>query len=424
MKRKLSYIFLFYMIFCSFTFASPSPNVIAEGAILIEPTTQTILYGKNIHSQFYPASTTKVLTSLLLAESLDENATITKSQESIEIVPSDSSHIGLEVGDSYNYVDGMHAIMMGSDNFVSHDMAIYNAGSIEAFANKMNEKAQSLGATSSHFVNPHGYHDPNHYTTPYDLSLITMAAFDNPILREIAGTPLYDFKVLNKGTILPLKHTAAFFQENSPFYNEHVIAAKTGYHTPAGRTLVAKAQYNDLELIAVVMKSNNPGHFEDINKLFEYGSRNFKVTKNQSGQLSINNISYSSWGKPYIETATINNWLNPTPKSYMDSTTAHTFLVMLKNMLPESLRTILNTDALPNSPVYQINNPISYSKSLEILNFITKSLNIGNGTIEVTRPSHVATDADLTLEEAAYLTYQLSTLILQYAPIHPGLSPQ
>ena len=424
MKRKLSYIFLFYMIFCSFTFASPSPDVIAEGAILIEPTTQTILYGKNIHSQFYPASTTKVLTSLLLAESLDEDATITKSQESIEVVPSDSSHIGLEVGDSYNYVDGMHAIMMGSDNFVSHDMAVYNAGSIEAFANKMNEKAQSLGATSSHFVNPHGYHDPNHYTTPYDLSLITMAAFDNPILREIAGTPLYDFKVLNKGTILPLKHTAAFFQENSPFYNEHVIAAKTGYHTPAGRTLVAKAQYNDLELIAVVMKSNNPGHFEDINKLFEYGSSNFKLTQDQSGQLSIDNISYSSWGKPYVETATLNGWLSPTTESYMDSTTAHTFLTMLKNMLPENLRTILNTADLPNSPVYQINGPISYTDSLEILNFITKALHIGNGTIEVTRPSHITPDADLTLEEAAYLTHQLSTLILQYAPIHPGLSPQ
>ena len=421
MKRKLSYIFIFYIIFYTFTFASPSPDVIAEGAILIEPTTKTILYGKNIHSRFYPASTTKVLTSLLLTESLDEDAVITKSQESIEEVPSDSSHIGLAVGDSYNYIDGIHAIMMGSDNFVSHDMAVYNAGSIRAFADKMNEKAQSLGATSSHFVNPHGYHDPNHYTTPYDLSLITTAAFDNPILRQIAGTPLYAFQVLNKGIVLPLKHTAAFFQESSPFYNDHVIAAKTGYHTPAGRTLVAQAQYDDLELIAVVMKSNNPGHFEDINKLFEYGSRNFKINKDETGQLLIENISYSSWGKPYVETALMNGWLSPTTKSYMDSTTAHTFLTMLKNMLPENLHTIFNSYDLSNSPVYQINAPISYTESLEILNFITNSLHIGNGTIEVTRPSHIASDADLTLEEAAYLANQLSMLILQYAPIHPGL---
>ncbi|MEG0579604.1 MAG: D-alanyl-D-alanine carboxypeptidase, partial [Niameybacter sp.] len=129
-----------------------------------------------MHSTFYPASTTKLLTSLLLVEDMQEGATITKSQDSLINVPSDSSHIGLKVGDSYSYTDGLHAILMGSDNFVSYDMSIFNASSINAFADKMNAKAKSLGANASHFVNPHGYHDPNHYTTPYDLALITSAA--------------------------------------------------------------------------------------------------------------------------------------------------------------------------------------------------------------------------------------------------------
>lgn len=421
MKRKLLYTFIFYIIFSTSIFASPSPDLIAEGAILIEPQTKTILYSKNSHSRFYPASTTKVLTSLLLVESMDENVVITKSQDSIQKVPSDSSHIGLSVGDQYGYKDGIHAIMMGSDNFVSHDMALYNAGSIESFARKMNEKAQSLGATSSHFVNPHGYHDPNHYTTPYDLSLITTAAFNNPIVSQIAGTPLYDFHVLNKGTVLPLKHTAAFFKKDSPFYNEHVIAAKTGYHTPAGRTLVAKAKYDGLDLIAVVMKSNNPGHFEDINKLFEYGSSNFKAIKDENGDLLLQNTSYSSWGQSYVETALINGWLKPTTKSYMDSTTGHTFLMMLERMLPENLQYTFVPYALPTSPVYRINQPISYAESLKILNSITDTLNIGTGAVEVTRPSSTSPDSNLTLEEATYLIDKLSTLLLQYGPIHPGL---
>lgn len=421
MKRKLLYTFIFYILFSSLTFASPSPNLIAEGAILIEPTTKTILYSKNSHSRFYPASTTKVLTSLLLVESMDENVLITKSQDSIQKVPADSSHIGLGLGDQYSYKDGIYAIMMGSDNYVSHDMAIYNAGSIESFADKMNQKAKSLGALSSHFVNPHGYHDPHHYTTPYDLSLITMAAFNNPTLSQIAGTPLYDFKVANKNTILPLKHTAAFFKKDSSFYNGHVVAAKTGYHTPAGRTLVAKANYDGLDLVAVVMKSNNPGYFEDINKLFEYGRTNFQTTQDANGTILLENTSYSEWGKPYVESALEKGWMLPTTSSYMDATTGRTFLMMLERMFPKSLQYTFVPYALPTSLTYKINQPLDYKESLNILNHITTTLNLGTGFINVTRPNNLTPDHALTLEEAAYLTDKLSTLLLQSGPIHPGL---
>lgn len=421
MKRKLLYTFIFYILFSSLTFASPSPELIAEGAVLIEPKTKTILYSKNRNARFYPASTTKVLTSLLLVESMNETALVTKSEDSIQKIPADSSHIGLQVGDTYNYEDGIYAIMMGSDNYVSHDMALYNAGSIEAFADKMNQKAKSLGALSSHFVNPHGYHDPNHYTTPYDLSLITMDAFDNPTLKQIAGTPLYDFKVTNKNTILPLKHTAAFFKKDSSFYNEHVVAAKTGYHTPAGRTLVAKANYDGLDLVAVVMKSNNPGYFEDINKLFEYGSTNFQSIQDGNGIMTLKNTSYSNWGEPYVESALEKGWMLPTTSSYMDATTGRTFLMMLERMLPKSLQYTFVPYELPKSPTYKINQPLDYTESLNILNHITNTLNLGSGSINVIRSNNLPPDHALTLEEAAYLTEQLSILLLQSGPIHPGL---
>ena len=433
MKRKLFYTFIFYILFSNLTFASPSPSLIAEGAILIEPKTKTILYSKNINSQFYPASTTKVLTSLLLVESMDEDGIITKSQASIENVPSDSSHIGLSAGDQYSYSDGLYGIMMGSDNYISYDMAVYNAGSIEAFTEKMNEKAQSLGALSSHFVNPHGYHDPNHYTTPYDLSLITAAAFDNPILSQIGGTPVYDFTVLDKDKVLNLTHTAAFFKKNSPFYNTHVLSAKTGYHTPAGRTLVAKATYGDLDLIAVVMKSNNPGYFEDINKLFEYGSSNFNAQKDVNGNLLIHNISYSDWGKPYVESALTKGWVKPTTKSYMDATTGHRFLITLDNMFPTSLKYKLVPYRLPVSPVYKINQSLSRNDAALLFYNICKKLSIPPHMPDYTKLQDatyllskngqaIDKNAPLTLEEGLYLTEKLSILLMKYAPIHPALS--
>lgn len=332
--KRLFIILLTYIVVFTPSFSTPSPQVVAEGAILIEANTGAILYEKNALYPFYPASTTKVLTTLLLAESFDTDGIITKTQDSVNNVPSDSSHIGLKVGDSYSYKDGLHAILMGSDNFVSHDMAIYHSGSINAFSKAMNEKAVTVGAYKSHFTNPHGYHDANHYTTPFDLMVLTKLAFSNPIVEQIAGTATYNFTVLNTGEVIPLKHTAAFFNTASPYYNPHVVAAKTGYHTPAGRTLVAKAVYDDIELIAVVMRSGTPSFFQDINTLFNYGSTNFKASASEAGNYTLTNVSYAPWAKPYIDDARVKGYYVPNLQSYMDPITIQDFYTLLEKRLP------------------------------------------------------------------------------------------
>nr|WP_307992882.1 hypothetical protein [uncultured Niameybacter sp.] len=414
--KKRNLLFLAFTLFISpLTYATPSPSVKAEGAILIEPHTQTILYSKNSSSKFYPASTTKVLTSLLLVENMDEQAVITKSPESVANVPSDSSHIGLQVGDKYLYPDGIRGIMMGSDNFISYDMAIYNAGSIKAFANKMNEKAKSLGAKSSNFVNPHGYHDPNHYTTPYDLSLITAAAFDNPTLRQIAGTHEYTFNILNKANPLKLIHTAPFFKKDSPYYNPFVLAAKTGYHTPAGRTLVAKAQYGNLELVAVVMKSDYPGYFEDINTLFDYGSKNFKFLQDENYNVSIKNVSYSDWGAPYVEQALANKWIKSSTISYMDAATGFDFINMVDNMLPYPLKSKLAPyKASSQSSIYKLSHPITRTASAKLFEEIGSSLSLSTAHIQEGVDFILSSkkDSPLTIEECTYLTNLIGQAII------------
>ncbi len=330
MYRKFLCFIGSILLICNITFATPLPTISADGAILIETTTNAILYSKNSNETFYPASTTKVLTSLLIAEDLPLEQLITKSQDAVNNVPSDSSQIGLSVGDSYTVIDGLHAVLMASDNFVCYDLAEADSGSIQNFAKKMNTLALSCNATHTNFVNPHGYHDPLHYTTPYSLAQIAHRAFSNPIVEKIAGTQSYNFKVANTGETIPLKHTAALLNPDSSYYNEHVVAAKTGYHTPAGRTLVAKARYDNIELIAVVMRTDAPLQFEDINKLFKYGSENYSLATNQNMESYIINNTYSPWAKPYIERALNEGWITNTAHNYNTPITMRRFLTLLR----------------------------------------------------------------------------------------------
>lgn len=329
-RSKLLWVVLTFSLLIQTTFATQLP-LTAEGAVLMEASTGTVLYSKNPYYTFYPASTTKVLTTLILAESFSPDATITKSQESVDLIPGDSSHIGLNIGDTYTYEAGLYGIILGSDNFISHDMAMYHSGSIDAFSKAMNEKAKKLGAYASNFVNPHGYHDPNHYTTPYDLALIARGAFDNPLVEKIAGTPNYHLQLLNTEQVFTFNHSAAFLKENSPFYNAHITAAKTGYHTPAGRTLVAKGVYDDITLIAVVMKSGKPQYFEDINSLLAYGSSHFKTIITKNGRVEVQNISYSPWAQTSIERLLAQHKFIFTPKLYQDFATSYEFNTLLAN---------------------------------------------------------------------------------------------
>lgn len=341
--KTFIYTIISYLSFSSGLFALPAPNLSSQGAVLIEPNTNTILYAKNANQKFYPASTTKVLTCLILIEEMPPYHLLTKSAESIKNVPSDSSHIGLVQGDEYDYLSGLYAILMGSDNFVSYDMATYNAGNIAEFANKMNEKAISLGATSSNFVNPHGYHNIDHYTTPYDLAQISIAAFSNPTLEKIAGTPNYTFDVLNKETSIPLKHTAALLDSKSSYFNPNVTAVKTGYHTPAGRTLVAKAVYDNIELVGVVMNTESPLQFQDMNALFEYGQANFDTLSFGEDIYIVDNHSYSPWAKEYVDYALNNSLIPRSMRNYQSTLSINEFINLLQKVLtPEEAPFLYN----------------------------------------------------------------------------------
>lgn len=414
--KKIFIICFLAAHFISYTcLAMPTPDVKADGAILIEPTTGTILYNKNAYLKFYPASTTKLLTTLILLEEPYSNKIITKSAESILNIPSDSSHIGLTKGQQYTFLDGLHAILLASDNYVSYDMAVDNAKSISAFADKMNEKASSVGAFSSHFVNPHGYHDLNHYTTPYDLALIARAAFSNPTLYTIAGKPTYDFSILNSPQKLSLTHTSSLLDTTSPYYNPYVVASKTGYHTPAGRVLVAKAIYDNIELIGVVMKDTAPNQFIDMNELFQFGYQNFILNQDLGGYTYVQNVSYSPWAKPYVSYALEQGWITFSPKSFQDKLSKREFVGLLLNILPDENKALLSDFTQPSfSPSYAENLPLTKKEAASIIYELCIKLNVTSPNIY--KVNETDTLNALSKKDQKAILFAISSGILSDSP--------
>lgn len=336
MKKIINIIIIIFM-FCMSRYVLAAPTLQSEGAILIEAKTNTILYEKSANQRFYPASITKVLTALIVEEKLDDGSMIYKTRDSINNVPGDSSQIGIEVGDSYTKKDGLYGMMLGSDNYIAYDLAKKVSGSIPEFAILMNQKAKEAGAVNSHFVNPHGYHDPNHYTTPYDMSQIARAAFSNTMVQKIAGTRSYDFYIDNKNRFLSVTNSSRLLKSETPYYNAHVVACKTGFHDDAKQTLVAKAKYGDMELIAVAMKVNTPNQYIDVNTLFEYGSTHFSVEK-VNGKYQLINKSKSNWSKFYIEAAIREGWYTESGENYQEAITVSELVSLLNEVRNNNLK--------------------------------------------------------------------------------------
>lgn len=383
-------IFLSFVIFIQPLFAGTPPTLVGEAALLMESSTGTVLYQKNSNIQMYPASTTKILSSILYIENLDPKMPLSKTMESIYNVPPNSSHIGLKAGDTFSVLDGVYAVMLGSDNYVAYDLAIKLDGSIENFANRMNRKAKEIGAKNSNFVNPHGYHDPNHYTTAYDLALIASYAFDNYTFREIAKSPVHTLTKLNDpSTTIEFLHTVKLLQPDSPYYYPYSLGGKTGFTTPAGRSLVAVAKKDGMELIGVVLKSKSPEFFEDMNALFEYGFENFTLEK-ENNNTYLRNISFSPWAEDIISFAIDNSLIDSfSTKSYQDYISTKDFIRLLARTVavahsqaPDELS---NTDALnyalehnliaSSSILSGINEPINRQNAAVLLYEFLDSLN-------------------------------------------------
>lgn len=259
------------------------PAVTAEAAILMDADTGAILYAKNIHEREYPASTTKILTTLIAAEECSLDEEVTFSYDAVFSVPRDSNHIAMDVDQSLTMEDCLNAILIRSANEVSNAVAEHIGGTIEAFADKMNERAKELGCVDSHFVNPNGLPDEQHYTSAYDLAQIGRAFFANEMLCRISTTRMMHILPSENQPQEKKEVSSNQMLEGGKYEYEYLVGAKTGYTNAARSCLVSCAEKNGMKLICVVMRDESPLQYEDTISLFEYGFSNFdKVNISQT----------------------------------------------------------------------------------------------------------------------------------------------
>lgn len=255
------------------------PEVSSQAAIVMEESTGTILYEKNMHDQHYPASITKILTALIAIENCPLNDVVTFSKEAV--YKTEGSGIARDVGEEMTMEQCLYGMMLESANECAYAIAEHVGGTVDHFVEMMNEKAKELGCTESHFHNPHGLPDPEHVTSAHDMALIAQAAFSNETFRIICGSKTYTIPVTNKHpnaeTYLVNHHKMLNPRETAEFLYEYCLGGKTGYTTMANATLVTYAEKDGMTLVCVTMDALGNNNYVDTRTLFDYCFDNFQV---------------------------------------------------------------------------------------------------------------------------------------------------
>ena len=236
-------------------------DLAARGAIVIDALSGRPLYQKNCDSRFYPASTTKIMTGLLVIEAGDLDKTVEITAEDARV---GESSLNIHAGETFTRRQMLYGLLLKSANDVAAALGRDNGGSIEAFAQKMTDRARELGCTNTQFANPHGLHNASHFTTPRDLAIIARAAMNQPMFRQIVGTKQANWEAPS-GLRLLTNHNRLL--DRFPGCN----GVKTGYTIPAQQVLASSAYRDGREAIAVVMHTDKPGIWEDSAKLLEFG---------------------------------------------------------------------------------------------------------------------------------------------------------
>lgn len=266
-----------------------APLTNSGAACLMDADTGAILFDANMDEQRYPASITKVMTALLVAENRQPTDTVTFGEQAVsESIPG-NARIDVQLGETITVEDALHAILLASANEVCTQLAIDIAGSVEAFADMMNERAAALGCINTHFTNPNGLPDPNHYTTAHDMALIMQEAIKNETFLRVESDLSYTIQATNM-TAAPRQlqnHHVMLFQDDPTYGYQGAFAGKTGYTDEAHNTLVTAAKRNNITLICVVLTCDNLDYIIDTRSLFDYGFDNFthytlKDTKTES----------------------------------------------------------------------------------------------------------------------------------------------
>lgn len=268
----------FYIVYAD---NSEQPELSSKAAILIDTKTNKILYDKNSNEKMFPASTTKIMTAILVLENCDLKETVTASYDAIMSIPDGYVVADIDGDEQLTVEQLLQLLLVHSANDAANVLAEYVGGSIESFVSMMNTKVNELGLSNTHFTNAYGMHDDNHYTTAQDLAIIMKYCMKNEEFRRLAGSASCAIPATNKYGTRSYTSTNELIIPNSSNYYPYLTVGKTGYTSQAGDCLVSCSYKDDLELICVVLGGKTVNdistRFSETKILYEYGYNNYSI---------------------------------------------------------------------------------------------------------------------------------------------------
>lgn len=278
-----------------------APEISAEAAVLIEADSGTVLYAKNADSKRFPASITKILTALITIENCNLSDTLVFEGEALTPLPDGYVSIEPAEGEKMSVEDCLNGLLLLSANDAANALAVHNSGTIAAFAEIMNERAELAGASHTHFTNPSGMADENHYTTAYDMAMIMRNCIRYDDFLQIAGSTSYTIPATNTHAARKLDMRHQMLKPGSEFYYEYCKAGKTGFTSASGYTLVTCAEKDGVKLICCVMQCQDGEQYRSTRALFDYGFDSFQVLSELEAESGRNRLTTDSYALNQIQ---------------------------------------------------------------------------------------------------------------------------
>ena len=282
MNFKKFYIgfFLFVILICSFFTQANAvmdiPTINSGSVVLLENSTSKVLFEKDMNKKLEPASITKIMTAILAIENCNLNDIVTVPYEAISNIPSGYSVAPLQADEQISVDQLLRVLMVHSANDAANALAFHIDGSVSAFAERMNAKLQALGLADSHFTNPSGQHDDNHYSTAHDIAILMQYCMKNTTFKTYASLKSCHLFATNKSAERDFENTNPMLNTSSSYYYKPLVTTKTGFTSQAMFCLASFASYNNLDLICVILHADTSDiRFNETKNLFDYGFQNF-----------------------------------------------------------------------------------------------------------------------------------------------------
>lgn len=276
------------------------PDITSTAAVIMEDSTNTTLYAKNMDQVLYPGATVKVMTTLLALENTQLSDQVTMTATGVSGVTDGGANISAQIDEIFTVEQCLYAIMLASANDVALQIAEQIGGSVDGFVQMMNNRAVELGCTNTVFTNPTGLPDENQHTTAHDMALITKAAIDNESFRAIAETTSYTIPATNvSGGERVLTNNFSMLNNTNASYYQYCLGGREGYTEASGSTLVCGAEKNGVSLIAVVLQGASGTTAAEAVSLLNYGFDNFQLLS-----LGDNDFDMASGGNVFVPNGT------------------------------------------------------------------------------------------------------------------------